>query len=220
MIKEKKKDKSWIGWIIAITILIIAIIYALFTFYSYIQNNNKIDVELVKCIGENCRLYVLPGCSHCATQEAMFGKNLDLLDIIDCAKNNEFCEGIDEVPTWICDENTEEGSKTYKGIKSIDELKVMSGCGGLDIETAGCTASKSALFIYGTNDSAACPECGKQLALLGKYQSLFNITDCEDKINAPSCRIIYGVPYWVFNNNYSVGWNYLDLNQIKNITGC
>jgi len=84
------------------------------------------SVEVAKWIGENSVLYVQTGCSHCTTQENLFGENVKYLTIIDCItseENKQMCisAGIEGTPTWIIE------GKKYSGVQSIEELKKLTG---------------------------------------------------------------------------------------------
>ena len=87
-------------------------------------NNNGIDKELAKCIGENSILYVKEGCSACAKQKEMFGSSFKELNVIDCAFESIKCReaGITAVPTWFIND------EYYKGVKSIEKLKELTNC--------------------------------------------------------------------------------------------
>jgi hypothetical protein len=109
--------KNWVTLIIIIAIIILAI---------YIKNRPAPETpeELAKCIGENSVLYVQLGCSACKTQEEMFGENYKHLNVVDCWFDQDKCikKQIEATPTW------EIKNKNYRGVKSIDTLKQLTGC--------------------------------------------------------------------------------------------
>ncbi|MBS3076313.1 hypothetical protein J4481_01060, partial [Candidatus Pacearchaeota archaeon] len=92
------------------------------SYFVLSKNHPETPEEIVKCIGENSVLYVQLGCSHCKTQEDMFGKNLKYLEIIDCWFEKEKCENISGTPTWKIK------GEYYKGVQSIKKLQELTGC--------------------------------------------------------------------------------------------
>ena len=113
-------DKKDIIIYLILGIIIISIILIILS----LKGNGNTNEELAKCIGGNSKLYVQLGCGACEVQKEMFGENYKHLDTIDCAFERQECldQGITGTPTWII--NTEK----YKGVKTIDELKKLTGC--------------------------------------------------------------------------------------------
>ena len=109
-----KKD-SWIT--IGIVIAVIVLAYFLIN-----KRTPETSEEVAKCIGEKSILYVQEGCSHCKTQEEMFGENLKYIKEIDCFYERDKCGEITGTPTWIID------GKKYEGVQSIEKLKELTGC--------------------------------------------------------------------------------------------
>jgi hypothetical protein len=101
-------------------IVIVAVIVLVLIIKS--QQNEIVNEETAKCIGENSVLYVQFGCPHCEDQEAIFGDNKDYLETIDCFYNRELCTNITATPTW------EINGQLYVGVQSIDTLKQLTGC--------------------------------------------------------------------------------------------
>ena len=62
------KKESW--WTLAIIIGVFLIAY-----FALSNKSPETPIEIAKCIGENSVLYVQLGCSHCKTQEELFGEN-------------------------------------------------------------------------------------------------------------------------------------------------
>ena len=110
--------KNWI-MIIAVA-LIIAVVFSIFYF-----KDEEVDEATINCVAENSILYVSKTCSHCAEQKRILGDNLDKFTLIDCQDESEKCalSEIYAVPTWDI-----KGEK-YVGVKSLNELKEISGCG-------------------------------------------------------------------------------------------
>jgi len=106
-----------------ITILVVIGIIVM----SYIiLNNSPVGVEenIAICIGENSVLYVQLGCSHCETQEKMFGNNYKHLEVVDCFYEREKCSlaEIKGTPTWIIND------MQYVGVQTIEKLQELTGC--------------------------------------------------------------------------------------------
>ncbi len=113
----KKKKKDLIFNISAIIIVLLLIYFLIIP-----KNVPETTEEITICIGENSLLYVQLGCSHCETQEEMFGENTKHLNKIDCFYEPERCEGIQGTPTWDIDGNL------YSGVQEIDTLRELTGC--------------------------------------------------------------------------------------------
>ncbi len=105
---------------IVMSIIILGII--LISFFSLTKPSPETDEEIVQCIGEQATLYTQLGCSHCKTQEELFGENIKYIEMVDCFYETEKCEGILATPTWIIKE------KQYTGVKSINKLKELTNC--------------------------------------------------------------------------------------------
>lgn len=104
--------------------IIILIIIASLVFLST-KKTPEISEETAKCIGEKTILFTQLGCTHCEAQKELFGDNIKYLNIIDCFYKNSECSknNITAVPTWKINDNY------YKGTKTIEELKELTGCG-------------------------------------------------------------------------------------------
>lgn len=117
-ISSKKSSKKNIY----ITLGIIVFVLALSSAIIFFPKDKDSNAELAKCIGEKATLYVQYGCSHCKTQEELFGNDLKYLKIIDCYREQDKCQNIRATPTWIIDE------EQYLGVQSINKLKELTGC--------------------------------------------------------------------------------------------
>jgi len=115
---KKKISKS--NTITLVIILVIAIISTL----ALTKPESVTKEELIKCIGKNSVLYTQIGCTHCKTQENLFGENYKFLTVIDCFYDREICsqKGIPGTPSWIIND------KLYLGVQSIDKLKELTKC--------------------------------------------------------------------------------------------
>jgi len=103
---------------------IIILIIIIFSVWTITKNNELIDEDLAKCIGENSVLYVKKGCFACEAQRDLFGDSIKHLEIVDCLTQPEECAAnlITSVPTWIINENH------YVGVQSIETLKQLTNC--------------------------------------------------------------------------------------------
>ena len=113
---DKKSIKIY-SILVIIVIVIILII-------SYTKGNGNSDEKTIQCIADNSLFIVKEGCSACASQKKILEGYLDKFEMVDCAYETEKCVelGIERVPTWIID------NEEYVGVKSIDELKELTGC--------------------------------------------------------------------------------------------
>lgn len=114
----KRKTKS--------TLLTISILLGI-TIIAILSLNDKppeTDQEVAECIGSKSILYTQLGCHACETQEDLFGKNYQYLNVIDCWYNHQPCidSNITATPTWIIE------NKKYEGVQTIDKLKELTGC--------------------------------------------------------------------------------------------
>ena len=109
------KKTTFISMIIITAVILLAV---------FILNRpaGNVSEETAQCIGENSKLYVQFGCTHCDAQEDLFGKSYKFLNVTDCFYEIEKCEGVERTPTWII--NDEE----ITGVQSIETLKELTGC--------------------------------------------------------------------------------------------
>jgi hypothetical protein len=107
--------------LINISILVILIFVVYFGFF---HKPSGTEESVARCIGEKSTLYVQIGCSACARQEEMFGKEIKYIKLVDCIYETEKCSiaGITHTPTWVIN-----GEK-YVGVQSIDKLKELTSC--------------------------------------------------------------------------------------------
>lgn len=116
----KSKTRWWILWLVVLALIVTSI------YYFQILKPGQPSQETIKCIGERSELYVQLGCSHCKTQEMMFGGSYKHLNVVDCfyPGQKEVCieNGIRATPTWIIN------GEYYEGVQSIERLKELTGC--------------------------------------------------------------------------------------------
>lgn len=111
-----KKGKL-VTWIIILGVILLSV-------FILTKPAPETDAELIKCIGENSVLYIQLGCHACETQEDMFGKNYEFLNVVDCWFERDECteKQIKKTPTWIID------NQKHEGILDINKLKELTGC--------------------------------------------------------------------------------------------
>jgi len=112
-----KKDK------IILAILIMTVIGIIITITLANQPKNT-DEQTMQCIAENSKLIVSKTCGHCAHQKEILGDHLNKFTLLSVDENPGLYEeyNLIGVPTWIINENT------YPGLKSIEQLKELTGC--------------------------------------------------------------------------------------------
>jgi|SRR3989344_2231818 len=108
--------KRWITLIVIIGVIILAV-------YLVKRNSNSVSKETTLCIANNSVIYTQLGCHACENQEEIFRNNYQYLNIVDCFYEKEKCKDIERTPTWLIN-----GEK-YIGVKTIEELKELTGCG-------------------------------------------------------------------------------------------
>lgn len=109
------KKRKWVTIVIIFAVLLLSV-----TVLN--RSHPETEDDVAKCIGENGVLYIQFGCHACETQEAMFGDNYEYLTVVDCWVDREKCLGVRATPTWIIN------GKSYIGVKSVEELKKLTGC--------------------------------------------------------------------------------------------
>lgn len=106
-------------------VIIIGIILTIY-FISNMGSGYTPEPETAICIAMHSELYTSKTCSNCQKQiDILSFKGYDsLFSITDCILNSEIClnKSIIKVPTWIID------NKTYSGVKSWEELKGLTKC--------------------------------------------------------------------------------------------
>ena len=78
----------------------------------------------IKCIAGNSTIYTLKTCTHCQQQKQVLGDYIKFFNNIDCATNMQICNQnkITAVPTWIIN------NQSYSGVKTFAQLKSLTGC--------------------------------------------------------------------------------------------
>jgi hypothetical protein len=105
-------------------VLIVIIILGIFIYKSYSKKNY--DIEVINCIASKSSIYSSKVCGHCIKQKEILGDYYTLFNVTDCflEENYQKCNdaNIPGTPTWIIN------NKQYPGIKTIEELKTLTGC--------------------------------------------------------------------------------------------
>jgi len=107
--------------VISILIVVLVVILAV-GIMSFKSRDISVDEDITKCIGEKATLYTQLGCHACETQENILGENKENINIVDCFYEREKCGDIRVTPSWKID------GKILEGVRSIDELKNLTGC--------------------------------------------------------------------------------------------
>ena len=116
------KKSSRVLWIIAIIVLIIILVYALFK-----SKNSEVWQydAFAQCLTDSgVKMYGTEWCSHCKNQKKLFESSFEFINYIDCDKNKETCliEGVQGYPTWKLN------GESYTGEQSLEALANISGC--------------------------------------------------------------------------------------------
>lgn len=111
----------------AFLILLITVLYFFTDWFSkatgYIIGEDS-DKELARCLTEkNAKLYTTNNCNYCDKQKKLFGNEaIKYLDYDDCSENIVECSKLESVPAWAIN------GEIYYGVKSLNELRILSGC--------------------------------------------------------------------------------------------
>ena len=110
--------------------LVVIVILVIAGIFIYKNMTKEITQEkLMQCIASKAVLYGSKYCPHCQNQKAILGNYLGLFKSIDCLDEPQKCDeaGVDRYPTWKIN------GKLYTGVKSINELKQLTGCEGCEV---------------------------------------------------------------------------------------
>ena len=105
-------------------IVLIVLIIGAISIISYLKGSNTVDEATARCIASKTALYVKTGCPHCLQQEQILGNYLSFFNVTDCLNNIGMCTDkmIEFIPAWIIND------QKYYGVKSLRELKSLTGC--------------------------------------------------------------------------------------------
>lgn len=140
------RDTNIIIFLIAAVVAIILVIYG-------IKNINTVNPQeqLMKCIAEKSFIYSSSICTHCKEQKDILGDYYKYFNEVDCFKTPQKCidDNIDATPTWVINK------KRYVGVKTLKELKDLSGCqcdptllGNSTANQGACTTQSEACTKY------------------------------------------------------------------------
>lgn len=121
---EKPSKERFIIIAILVVLAIVAVFLVTQRYINHAYDNDYPDEEIIKCMANRTILLTSPGCGHCALQKELLGDYLELFNEISCVDNPMLClsYGITGVPTWVVN------NETYAGRKSWDELREITGC--------------------------------------------------------------------------------------------
>lgn len=105
-------------------VVLITIVISIVLLITYIKANGNSDEKTMKCIASKSLLIASRTCSACAYQKQILGDYYTYFKTIDVIDNPEVWEeySLEGVPAWVIDE------KTYPGVKTLKELKELTGC--------------------------------------------------------------------------------------------
>jgi glutaredoxin len=110
------------GVIAILAIVVIGIITGIYL----IKGNGNVDEDVLKCIAQKSKVFVSPTCPACAGQKQILGDNFEdfeIINIYDPANDEEVKKyDFSHIPAWVINE------KVFEGVKTIEELKELSGC--------------------------------------------------------------------------------------------
>lgn len=120
----EKKFKVMITF--AVIIFLVGGLYSFTNWFSivtgYFQGEDA-SVRLASCLDEKgAEFYFSLDCADCERQEEEFGTGFARIEQVDCGFDKENCPNVREIPAWYIDK------QIYYGFKTVDELKVLSGC--------------------------------------------------------------------------------------------
>jgi hypothetical protein len=77
--------------------------------------------------GEGISMAGTDWCGHCKDQKELFGSSFQYIDYHNCDEEPGWCSerGVPGYPTWVLSDGS-----IYPGVKSIDDLKELSGYDG------------------------------------------------------------------------------------------
>lgn len=109
--------------------IVVALIVVLYFVSGWITRTTGYSVKdgtnraIIKCLSEkNVIIYGSKNCAECDEQKKAFGNDFELVNYVECIDKDNLCAGLSEVPAWQIN------GQIHYGIKSIAELKQLSGC--------------------------------------------------------------------------------------------
>ena len=112
-----KKDKI-------VFIILAVIVIGVIVLINFVKDGDSGDREGIECIAEDSLLIVSRTCGHCADQLKVLGEDKSKFNILYIDDNPGILDeyNLRGVPSWVINE------KVYSGVKSIEELKTLTGC--------------------------------------------------------------------------------------------
>ena len=110
----------------AVLIILVASLYYFTDYISrvtgFIAGEDE-RVVLAQCLqGKNAELYISSTCPECSSQLEIFGIAEKFINKINCNEKPELCQELNALPAWQIN------NSFYYGVKSLDELKELTGC--------------------------------------------------------------------------------------------
>lgn len=111
-------------------VVLVVLIFGLYFFTDwfskttgYLIEDEEEETTLAKCLAEkNVKLYGSKKCPDCKKQRDFFGNGFKFVNYVECNGLGENCQELRLVPAW------EINGEFYYGLKSLNELKIISGC--------------------------------------------------------------------------------------------
>ncbi|MBU0957843.1 MAG: hypothetical protein KKF56_03460 [Nanoarchaeota archaeon] len=110
--------------LIITAIILVILIFLINLSLDEKDSEDNSQENYLSCIYSKAKLYTSRECEECSMQKNIILAHLDKLTIIDCTTANQDCinKKIRKTPTW------EINNQLYPGIKSIAQLKQLTGC--------------------------------------------------------------------------------------------
>lgn len=110
--------------------VLIALVFGLYFFTDWFSKttgflieNEEEESSLARCLtGKNVVFYGSRKCADCKKQIDFFGNGFRYLNYVECNGHPGKCQELKIVPAWEIN-----GQMVY-GLKSLSELRVLSGC--------------------------------------------------------------------------------------------
>ena len=119
------RNKIFVSFIVLVSLIIV--LYFFTEWFSkttgYIVGEDP-DNALAKCLTkEGAKLYTTDSCPECKKQKSLFGtSSFKFIDKVDCSYERAACLNLQLLPAWFINDTV------YYGVKSTDELRILSGC--------------------------------------------------------------------------------------------
>jgi len=113
-------------------LFVIVLVSGLYVFTSWFSlitgyfTGESEQARVANCLtDQGSEFYGTSFCADCEKQQNELGKTFETINYIDCGRDKQNCPNIESIPAWYIP-NSED--KIHYGFKTINELKVLSGC--------------------------------------------------------------------------------------------